>query len=102
MRRISNDEAFSRLVQQNFKRMTEYMNVYTEVMPNVIYLVGAGNRALGDWIVEYFLREGGNQPEAKILNQIITSTPDRAFSRLSLFLQSILKKITIISGQADI
>ena len=40
--------------------MTEYMNVYTEVMPNIIYLVGAGNRALGDWIVEYFLREGGN------------------------------------------
>ena len=39
--------------------MTEYMAVYAEVMPNVIYLVGAGNRSLGDWIVEYFLREGG-------------------------------------------
>ena len=69
------------------------MTVYAEVMPNVIYLMGAGNRALGDWIVEYFLREGGAELEAKILNQIISSTSDRAFDRLSLFLQSILKKI---------
>ena len=98
MRRISNDEAFSRLVQDNFKRMTEYMTVYAEVMPNVIYLIGAGNRALGDWVVEYFLREGGGELEARILNQIITSTPDRAFNRLSLFLESILKKLTLISA----
>lgn len=28
-------------------------------MPNIIYLIGAGNRKLGDWIVEFFLNDGG-------------------------------------------
>jgi hypothetical protein len=31
------------------------MSKYPEVMPSVIYLIGAGNRNLGDWIVEFFL-----------------------------------------------
>jgi len=66
-------------------------------MPNIIYLIGAGNRSLGDWIVSYFLREGGGELEARIINQIITSTPDKAFPRLQLFLASIFKKLTTIS-----
>lgn len=28
-------------------------------MPQVVHLVGSGNRDLGDWIVTQFLNEGG-------------------------------------------
>jgi len=28
-------------------------------MPQIIYLIGAGNRDLGDWIVAQFFSEGG-------------------------------------------
>lgn len=69
------------------------MGKYPEVMPQVIHMVGAGNRDLGDWIVAEFLKEGGAEVEARIVSQIILSTPDRAFPRLSKFLRSILKKI---------
>lgn len=30
-------------------------------MPSVIYLIGAGNRRLGDWIVESFLSDSGGE-----------------------------------------
>jgi hypothetical protein len=35
------------------------MGKYIETMPQIIYLLGAGNRDLGDWIVSQFLSEGG-------------------------------------------
>jgi hypothetical protein len=35
------------------------MTKYGEIMPQIIYLIGAGNRDLGDWIVAQFLSEGG-------------------------------------------
>lgn len=67
-------------------------------MPGVVYLIGAGNRKLGDWLVESLLAEGGAELEARIINQIITSTPDRAFPRIALFLRSVLRKLETISG----
>jgi len=59
MRRIANDDHFSGIVKTNFKRIREYMTKYNETMPQIIYLLGAGNRDLGDWIVGQFLTEGG-------------------------------------------
>jgi len=73
------------------------MSKYPEVMPSVIYLIGSGNRRLGDEIIEFFLSEVGGELEAKIINQIITSTSEKAFSRLQMFLRSILRKIKKIS-----
>jgi hypothetical protein len=35
------------------------MGRYPEVMPGVVDLIGAGNRRLGDWLIESFLKEGG-------------------------------------------
>lgn len=78
------------------------MGRYPEVMPGVVYLIGAGNRRLGDWLVESFLAEGGGELEARIINQIITSTPDRAYSRIALFLRSVLRKLEAISGETEI
>ena len=66
------------------------MGKYPDIMPQVVHMVGAGNRDLGDWIVSEFLKERGVEVEAKIVSQIILSTPDRAFSRLAKFLNSIL------------
>ena len=51
MRRIANDEKFAMLIKSNFKKIKQYMVKYPEIMPQVVYLVGAGNRDLGDWIV---------------------------------------------------
>jgi len=82
LRRIANDEKFASLIKSNFKRIKQYMGKYPEVMPQVVHMVGAGHRDLGDWIVAEFLKEGGAEVEAKIVSQIILSTPDRAFSRL--------------------
>ena len=75
------------------------MTKYGEIMPQIIYLICAGNRDLGDWIVAQFLSEGGAEAEAKIVNQIITSTPDRAFNRLARFLKSILDKLNTASAE---
>jgi hypothetical protein len=102
MRRIANDDHFASLVRTNFKRIKEYMSKYPEIMPQVVYLVGAGNRDLGDWIVAQFLSEGGAESEARIVNQIITSTPDRAFPRLARFLTSILSKLTAAAAEAEL
>ena len=102
MRQISNDESLERLFRENFRKLKEYMSKYPEVMPSVIYLIGAGNRRLGDWIVEFFLSDGGGELEARIINQIIISTPDRAFARLSQFLRSIFRKLEVISGESEI
>ena len=66
-------------------------------MPQVVHMVGAGNRDMGDWIVAEFLKEGGAEVEAKIVSQIILSTPDRAFERLHKFLRSILNKLVAVS-----
>jgi hypothetical protein len=100
MRRIANDTAFAELVQSHFQKLKEYMGKYPEIMPGIIYLIGAGNRELGDWIVAYFLREGGGELEARIINQIITSTADKAFPRLQLFLASIFRQLTTISEES--
>lgn len=51
MRQIANDEALDRLFRDNFRRIRDYMSKYPEVMPGVVYLIGAGNRKLGDWLV---------------------------------------------------
>jgi len=59
-------------------------------MPSIVYLIGAANKELGNWIVNYFLINGGAEIEAKIINQIIISTPESVFSRISSFLKSIL------------
>lgn len=61
MRQISNDESLEKLFRENFRKLKEYMSKYPEVMPSVIYLIGAGNRRLGDWIVEFFLSDGGGE-----------------------------------------
>ena len=73
------------------------MGKYPDVMPQVVHMVGSGNRDLGDWIVSEFLKERGAEIEARIINQIILSTPDRAFPRLAKFLSSILAKMVVAS-----
>ena len=32
---------------------------YQDVMPSIVYLIGAGNKELGNWIINYFLKNGG-------------------------------------------
>jgi hypothetical protein len=59
MRRIANDENFGSLIKTNFKRIKQYMGKYPDVMPQVVHMVGAGNRHLGDWIVSEFLKDRG-------------------------------------------
>lgn len=44
MRKIANDKPFAELVQENFRKLKDYMTKYPEVMPVVIYLIGSGNR----------------------------------------------------------
>lgn len=56
MRRIANDEKFASLIRTHFKKIRHYMVKYPEVMPQVVHMVGSGNRQLGDWIVSEFLR----------------------------------------------
>lgn len=51
MRLIANDEGLDRLFRDYFRRIRDYMSKYLEVMPGVVYLIGAGNRKLGDWLV---------------------------------------------------
>jgi predicted NBD/HSP70 family sugar kinase len=102
MRSIANDEQFSGLVQANFQRIRQYMGKYPEVMPQVVYMVGAGNPVLGDWIVQEFLKSAGAEVEARIVNQIIVSTPGRTFPRLALFLESLLEKMMISSKESEI
>ncbi len=86
LRKIANDEKFSGLVRANFQKIRQYMIKYPDVMPQVVHMVGAGNKELGDWIVAEFLKEAGAEVEASIVSQIIVSTPDRAFLRLAKFL----------------
>ena len=78
------------------------MGKYPDVMPQVVHMVGSGNRDLGDWIVSEFLKERGAEVEARIVSQIILSTPDRAFPRLSKFLTSVLEKMVTASAESDI
>lgn len=58
MKKIANEDYFSRVIQENFKRIKEYIVKYQDTMPNIVFLIGAGNQKLGDWIVEHFLKEG--------------------------------------------
>lgn len=102
MRRIANDDNFAGLIRTNFRKIRDYMVKYAEVMPQVVHLVGAGNRDLGDWIVGQFLSDGGAETEARILNQIIVSTPDRALPRLSRLLASILDRLAVAATEPEI
>ena len=51
------------------------MYKYNTTVPQIICTVGSNNKELGDWLIEHFIKSAKEEVEAKIINQIIVSTP---------------------------
>ena len=96
-KKISLNEDFIKDVKENFGSIKEHMNKYPAIVPNILFILGSNNEEMGDWIINELLSEGQGEIQAKIINQIMTSSEDKIYYRLSLFLANILKKLSTMA-----
>ena len=78
------------------------MNKYPAIVPNILFILGSNNEEMGDWIINNLLSEGQGEIQAKIINQIMTSSEDKIYHRLSIFLENILIKVRVMAKETDI
>lgn len=78
------------------------MKAYPSIVPQILNIIGSNNEEFGDWIIQTFLEEGEGDIQAKIINKIITSTPEKIHKRLNIFLKYIFRKIHQIAHETEI
>ena len=80
------------------------MDPYSDMVSSINYILGANNEELGDWMIEYFLKNGIKESHARLISQILLSNASKIYPRLETVQASILKKLSEISqlgGKAE-
>ena len=77
----------------SFSTISKQMKNYPSIVPNIVFVLGANNEELGDWLIDKFLTEGQGDIHASIINQIIANSEEKINLRLGIFLKNILSKI---------
>ena len=78
------------------------MNIYSNIVPSILFSLGANNYEMGDWLMNKFLSDGDGEIQAKLVNQIITSTPEKIYDRINIFQKNIMEKVKKINSETEI
>jgi hypothetical protein len=88
--------------KSRFNIIQDHIGKYPDIVPNIVYSLGASNEELGDWIISKFLSEGTGDIQAKLLNQIVMSSSSRIYHRLDIFLTHLMDRVKQIVNESDI
>lgn len=102
VQRISHSEQFVNNFKSRFNIIQDHIGKYPDIVPNIVYSLGASNEELGDWIISKFLSEGTGDIQAKLLNQIVMSSSSRIYHRLDIFLTHLMDRVKQIVNESDI
>lgn len=83
----------SKKIKQNFREISNLMDQYGDLVSSINYILGANNEELGDWMIEYFLKNGNKESHARLISQILLSNASKIYPRLQTIQTSILSKL---------
>lgn len=55
---------------------------YGDIISSINYILGANNEQLGDWMIDYYLKNGVIDNYCKLLSQILLSNASKIYPRL--------------------
>lgn len=64
------------------------------LISSINYILGANNEELGDWMIDYYLRNGVIESYSKLVSQIILSNASKIYPRLQILLNRLLENIS--------
>ena len=75
-KKIANMKEFVEEFKGSFSTISKQMKNYPSIVPNIVFVLGANNEELGDWLIDKFLTEGQGDIHASIINQIIANSEE--------------------------
>lgn len=66
------------------------MAQYGDLISSINYILGANNEELGDWMIDYYLKNGVVESHCKLISQILLSNASKIYPRLQILLSKLL------------